>query len=387
MFFKKIMIATMASAFLMSTFPVNAATFGKSSSSKSSFSSSPTRSSTTSSSFSSSPKSNSTSSTTNSTTNSTTSSGGISQGGSVGMSRANVANDVKSGNYTAPANGTTVAGKNPGGTNTGGTNSVNNATGSNYNGNGYNGGVAPTQGYGTGAVVGAAAVGALAGYALSNNGNGNGNGNGYNNNNGNGYNNGNGNGNGYNNNGGMVDNNGHNVNSQSSGSGFGSFIWTLIKIIVGLIVLFFIVRFVMSLFNNRNTSNVFAPVSSAVPVSSGKTPEDEIRDQKENFFTQFQQNNRPSGIDHIRQNSTPVFYDAVEDMVRGQSETRTVKVRKLEAELVDLTQEGSRYIASVRYNAVVSEGESGNMQDTNLKEMWNFVYENNRWKIAGIDQL
>ena len=141
----------------------------------------------------------------------------------------------------------------------------------------------------------------------------------------------------------------------------------------------------MSWFNRRNTS--FSSSGSPASILNSRTPEDEIRDMKEDFFVQFQQNNRPSGIDHIRQNSTPVFYNAVEDMVREQSDSRTVKVRQLEAELVDLTQDGSRYIASVRYHAVVAEGETGNMQDTELKELWNFVYENNRWKIAGIDQL
>lgn len=379
MFLKKIMIATMVSAFLMGTLPVDAATFGKSSgsssrSSSSSFSSGSSNRS--SSSFGSSPSRSAT----------TSSSGGISQGTSVGMSRSSVANDVKSGNYTAPANGTTVAGSNPGGNSSvnraGGTTG---ATGGTYNNGGYNnGGVPTTPGHSTGTVVGAAAVGALAGYALSNH---NGNNGGYNNGGGNGYN--NGNGNGYNNNnGGMVDNNGNYVNSQSSGGGIASFIWTLIKIIVGLVILYFIVRFVMGLFNNGNTSSGSSVASvGGGSVSNRKTPEDEIRDQKESFFVDFQQNNRPSGLDHIRQNSTSVFFNAVEDMVRDQSETRTVKVRQLEAELVDLTQEGSRYIASVRYNAVVSEGESGSMQDTNLKEMWNFVYENNHWKIAGIDQL
>lgn len=143
----------------------------------------------------------------------------------------------------------------------------------------------------------------------------------------------------------------------------------------------------MNFFSRRNTGSSIGSGFSSAPVFNTKTPEDEIRDMKENFFVQFQQNNRPSGLNHIRQNSTPVFYNAVEDMVREQSDTRSVKVRQLEAELVDLTQDGSRYIASVRYHAVVAEGDNGNMQDSEVKELWNFVYENNTWKLAGIDQL
>lgn len=394
MFLKKMMAVATASVFLFGTLPVEAGTFGKSSSSSSSSSRS--------SSFSgSSSRSSSFGSPSSSISSSSTRSGGISGGTSLGMSRSSVANNVKSGNYTAPANGTTVAGSNPGGS------SYNNS--SNYNNRSYNGGYAnnggynngynnnynggyqqPNQGHSTGTVVGAAAAGALAGYALGNhNNNGNTtvvvpNGGGYNN------------GPAYNNGGApvVVDNNGNYVNgvpnngvytSHSSG-GFGSFIWTLLKIVIGLALLFFIVRFLMGLFNRSNSGvSSFSPTPS--PVFNNKTPEDEIRDMKEDFFVQFQQNNRPSGMDYIRQQSTPVFFNAVEDFVRAQDENRTVKVRQIDAELVDLVQEGSRYIASVRYNAVVAEGTSGNMTDNQVKELWNFVYENNRWKLAGIDQL
>lgn len=383
------MVAATASLFLISSFPLEAASFGKSSSSGSrgsSFSSGSSSRSTSTSSFSSG----------SSNRNTSSSSGGVSQGGSIGMSRANVANNVKSGNYSAPQNGTTVAGSNPSGNNSStysnsNRNYANNNSG--YNGsynNGYNGAYqqAP-QGHSTGTVVGAAAAGALAGYALGNH-----NSNGTtvvvpNGNNGAVYSN-----NGYA--GGnpvVVDNNGNystspmnNGSLQSSSSSFGNLIWSLIKIILGLVILFFIVRFLIMLFNRNRNEPVFGS-ANGTSAFSNKTPEDEIRDMKEDFFVQFQTNNRPSGLDYIRQNSTPVFYNAIEEMVNEQSDTRSVKVRQIEAELVDLTQEGSRYIASVRYHAVISEGVSGQMQDSDVKELWNFVYENNRWKLAGIDQL
>jgi hypothetical protein len=418
MFAKKMMIATLASVFLIGTLPVEAGTFGKSSSnsssgSRNSSSSFSSGNSNRSNSFGSSPSRNSSSNST--ATNNSSNKGSISQGSSLGMSRSNVANNVKNGNYSAPANGTTVAGSNPNGNNRNSNNYGNNASynngnynNGNYN-NGYNGGYnngsygQNNQGHSTGTVVGAAAAGALAGYALGSHNNSNHggttvvvpNGNGGYNNAGNGS-----NGTAYSNNGnpGVVDNNGNYTTApvgvaptqaSSSSGGIGSFFWTLIKIVIGLAILFFIVRFVMGLLNRRNSSTGtgFSPLGGTTPVFNSKTPEDEIRDMKEDFFVQFQDNNRPSGLDHIRQNSTPVFYNAVEDMVREQAENRTVKVRQLEAELVDLTQEGSRYIASVRYHAVVAESTNGGMQDSEVKELWNFVYENNRWKLAGIDQL
>lgn len=394
MFLKKMMVATTALVFLVGTLPVEASTFGKSSSrtSTSSF-----RSSSSSSSFSSSNTRRSTFGSSVSKSTATNSSGGISQGQSIGMSRSNIANNVKSGNYTAPANGTTVAGSNPGGSSYSNSGSYSNRNYGNspgyYNNGAYNNGYQQNQGHSTGTVVGAAAAGALAGYALGSHNNGttvvvpN-----------NGYNNGYNNGAVYNNgNPVVVDNNGNYANApvvmpaQASSGGFFSFIWTLLKIVIGLVVLFFIVRFVMSLLNRSGSNNGmgsgFSAMGNSTPVYNTKTPEDEIRDMKENFFVQFQENNRPSGLDHIRQNSTTMFYNAVKDMVSEQDESRSVTVRRVEAELVNLVQEGSRYIASVKYDAVVSEGTNGNMQDSEVKELWNFEYQNNRWRLAGIDQL
>ena len=364
MYMKKIMFALMASAILASALPVEAGIFGQSAT--------PVVKS---SSFSSSKSTNSTSSSTSSNN------GGISQGSSIGMSRANVANSVKNGSYSAPANGTTVAGSNPGGSNNYG-NSNSNYGNNNYGNNGYNNGYnnGQSQGHSTGTVLGAAAAGAAAGYMLGN----------HNNNTvvvPGGYN------NGYNNGGQVIVDNGNGgyVNGGngpvvvSSGFGFGSMIWSIIKVLVVLIVLFIIVRVIMSLFANSSSGNNFS--SSSTPVFNGKTPEDEIRDMKEQFFINFQKNNRPSGLEQIRSNSTTVFYEAVEDMVRGQSESRVVKVRQIESELVDVTQDGSRYVASVRYHAVVEEGDNGAVQSSDIKELWNFVYEHGAWKLAGIDQL
>lgn len=409
MFMKKVMVAMMSSALLIGTLPVEAATFGKSSSTSTRSSTFSSGSTSRSSSFSSPSSSRSTSTYSSSTS---TSRGGISQGSSIGMSRSNVANSVKNGTYSAPSNGATVAGSNPGGYNNSSSYSNNrnynngNYNNGSYNGGGYNNGgynnnYPQQQGHSTGALVGAAAVAGVAGYALGSHNNSNnhgttvvvpnggapvvagngapvvaGNGAPV-----------------------VVDNNGNYTTTpiagapvvvapqQSVGSGIASFIWTLIKIIVGLAILYFIVRLIMNFFSRRNTGSTIGSSFGSTPVFNTKTPEDEIRDMKENFFVQFQQNNRPSGLNHIRQNSTPVFYNAVEDMVREQSDTRSVKVRQLEAELVDLTQDGSRYVASVRYHAVVAEGDNGNMQDSEVKELWNFVYENNTWKLAGIDQL
>jgi hypothetical protein len=379
MFVKKVLITLLSSAMLISAIPAEAA-FGRSSGST------PSRS------FSTPSKSSSFS--TPSKSSGSTSTGGISQGQSVGMSRSNVANSVKNGTYSAPANGTTVAGKNPGGSNQG-SNDSGYAPSSGYNNNGYNnGGYAqqPAQsGHSTGTVLGAAAVAGAAGYMLGNhnsqpntvvvNGQGQ-----------QGYNNGgyaqpnvvNGNGNG---NGNGVDSYGNSnqvspvMVAQQSGGGVGSFIWSIIKVILGLIVLAFLVMFIIGWFQKKNKGSDMLQMNS-------KTPEDEIRDGKEQFFINFQQNNRPSGLSYIRSNSDNVLFSAIEDTVTQSSDSRVIKVKRLEAELVDLTQDGSRYIASVRYNALVSEGEpNGEMTDTDIKELWNFVYISGSWKLAGIDQL
>ena len=118
-----------------------------------------------------------------------------------------------------------------------------------------------------------------------------------------------------------------------------------------------------------------------------KNPEEMLRDNADKMFMDFQKSNRPSQISHIQAQSTPMFFDAIQDSVMNSSESRTVKIKTLEHELRDLSQEGTQFIGSVRYKATIEEAEQGQVTRTNLDELWNYVYENGRWLLAGIDVI
>lgn len=414
--FKKFMVGVVSSAIIMSSLPLQAASLGqKSTASRSSSGSSMSRSAPPSrgSSFNAPTRqSGSSFGTPTRPTAPPSSAGGISQGSSVGMTRGDVSSRVRNGTNVAPANETTAAGRNPGavasrpntsGTNSGGYNNNGNYNNGGYNNNGnYNNGgygQPQRQGYGTGAMLGAAAAGAVGGYLL----------------NGimhdksgapmNGY--------GYQNgvpvpNAGVANsgaattgatpndpfgagvpssnslsNNAgaNNVTpmavapAKSSGMGFWGGLLMFLLVIIALVVLY------RMFFGSKKSTG-------GASMFNTKSPEAELRDTKEQLFIDFQKNNRPSGLGYIQQNSDPMLFESIRDSVSSNSDSRSVTVKSLEAKLEDITKDGSRFIASVSYRGVLVEQEEG--QDavtTNMNELWNFVHNGTGWKLAGIEQL
>lgn len=420
--FKKIITAVMCSSLVFTSLPGYSAPFGKSSSGSSSSSKS------TSSSYSSQSRSNSSSSNSGSSSRSYSNFGSSSKststapsqsnqqqqaqssslgkGQSIGMSRSSVAQSVRDGTNKAPANNTTVAGSNPSGSR--------NYTAPSYTAPSYNRNYErrydntysaspsyqqPRQGYGMGTVIGAAAAGALVGYLL------------HRDNSGNVY---------YTNpaqpgiaydaNGnrlgsvpygnyqtmGTVNSNGtldtssvgtmsnnaalgapvQQASPTSSSSGFG---WFLVVLLV-LAALGAFVYFVFIRRPQTTTEKVYTPMNTDY-----RNPEEKLRDEAREMFVNFQKNNRPSQMSYIQSNSDPIFFDAIKDTVMESSDSREVKVKSVEAELVDLTQEGTKYIGSVHYRATLEENDNGNVTQTAVDQMWNYIYNGSKWVLAGID--
>lgn len=423
---KKIVVGVMSISMLITSMPSYAGPFGRSSS-KSSTSSAkrssvtPSRSSTTISAPST-PKRDYTAS---------RDTGGISKGGSVGMTRTDVTNRVRDNSYkqTMPANNTTVAGRAPE-TRYNNNTRYNNDTrysdsrryndrydndrrynNNNYNMGGYNNGYRNPSRYGIGTVLTAAAAGALLGYIM------------HSDNNGNTYfthpNNPN---MAYNGEGqalnaipngnfqpaGMVNNDGTiaalpaSYNAQApmvnpvsiaqqrvtpvvaaqtapvvvDKSGFSGWWIILLLLALGAMV------YMMFL---RKKDKGEAPTMNNI--LNPKNPEEQLRDDAEKMFMNFQKNNRPSQVEYIRQNSTPLFFDAVKDTVMDSSEDKVVSINTLEHEVVDVTQSGTKYIASIRYRSLINENDGGADTETNVDEVWHYVYENKRWLVAGIEQV
>jgi hypothetical protein len=356
--FKQIIVGVMSAGLLLSSVPSEAA-FGRSSTASSSNS------------YRSSSSSSSARSSSAAAPSASARSGGISQGSSIGMTRSNVTNSVRDGSYkqNLPANNSTVAGSGVS-RNSGNTYYSNGGGGTYYSNEGRSYYNQPYQGHSTGALVAAAGAGALAGYLLHRDSYGNA----Y-------YTNPNNPGVYYNPNGQVMSSvpagvgGGTNVVYEQPSSGHG-----FIFFLLGVLLILLIIGVAVALFSKKKTDG--EPAMSLF----GKNPEEQLRDDADNFFRSFQKNNRPSQLEWVRQNSDEGFFEAVKDMVVQSPENKDVTVLQLEHELVDLTQEGTKYIGSIRYQARVRETVNGEVTETPIDEVWHFIYQG-KWRLAGIEQV
>lgn len=398
MMYKKIFSVMVAMSVVMTSIPNAEAAFGRSSSSSSSRSSTFSSSRSSSSSYSAPSRSSSSNSAFSSsqTQRSDTSSSRFGGGMSLGKSRPDAVNSVRDGSYKDRQSTGSYAGGNNSNTytpqyNSGSRYSNNSGYSNNYGG--YNPGMGATTSspsrFGVGSLAAAAVAGGLVGYLLHTDNKGNT----Y-------YTNPNNPGVAYAENGqvlgsvpqgdyntvGRVGNDGviqgYNapVAQQSHKSGFP---W-------GWIFFFLIVGGVLYLLFGRKKPTSFGSGmmgSSAPAPMAGTThsanPEDTLSRQMDDFFVNFQNNNRPSQLEWIRSNTTPLMFNAVRDMVEGSDDNRKVIVRSMSSEMVDVTATNGTYEGSVRYRATIED--DGETQQ--VDEVWNFLYDNGRWKLNGIDQV
>lgn len=108
-----------------------------------------------------------------------------------------------------------------------------------------------------------------------------------------------------------------------------------------------------------------------------------IENDKEALFTDFQKNNRPSGIGYIKNNCVDYMFEAIKEDVLAASESSKVIIKSVSAEVIDYTDDNGIKIASVRYIGVISV--DGELDDIN--EVWHFKYDGWNWKLAGIEQV
>lgn len=108
-----------------------------------------------------------------------------------------------------------------------------------------------------------------------------------------------------------------------------------------------------------------------------------IENEKESLFTNFQKNNRPSGLEYIKNNCVDYLFEAIKDDVIAASESAKIIIKHINAEVIDYTDENSVKIASIRYNGVMSV--DGEIEE--IYEVWHFKYDGWNWKLAGIEQV
>ena len=108
-----------------------------------------------------------------------------------------------------------------------------------------------------------------------------------------------------------------------------------------------------------------------------------IENDKEELFTNFQKNNRPSGLDYIKKNCVDYFFDAIKDTVLSASESDKIVIKSISAEVIDYTDDNGVKIASIRYTCTMSINEE--IED--FDEVWHFKYNGWSWLLAGIEQV
>ncbi len=131
--------------------------------------------------------------------------------------------------------------------------------------------------------------------------------------------------------------------------------------------------------------------SSVAPSVSEQHPDFDAegfaRQAKVNFI-RLQAAHDEGNLDDIREFTTPEMFAEVRmQMAEFQAQGQRTDVLELNAEVIEVDEEDSRYIVSVRFNGLIRE--QADSAPTSFDEVWHLVKSKNNdrgWLIAGIQQ-
>ena len=138
---------------------------------------------------------------------------------------------------------------------------------------------------------------------------------------------------------------------------------------------------------------VAAPVAAPVQGGSGFVPADFdsagfVRNAKVNFI-RLQAANDAGNLDDIREFTTPEMFAEIKMGIAERTGAKQeTDVAQLEAEVLDVAEEASRYIVSVRFHGLISEERGAAAQP--FDEIWHMTKPRDGstgWTIAGIQQV
>ena len=138
---------------------------------------------------------------------------------------------------------------------------------------------------------------------------------------------------------------------------------------------------------------VAAPVAAPVQGGSGFVPADFdsagfVRNAKVNFI-RLQAANDAGNLDDIREFTTPEMFAEIKmGIAERKGAQQETDVAQLEAEVLDVAEEASRYIVSVRFHGLISEERGAAAQP--FDEIWHMTKPRDGstgWAIAGIQQV
>jgi predicted lipid-binding transport protein (Tim44 family) len=139
--------------------------------------------------------------------------------------------------------------------------------------------------------------------------------------------------------------------------------------------------------------SVAAPVAAPVQGGSGFVPADFdsagfVRNAKVNFI-RLQAANDAGNLDDIREFTTPEMFAEIKmGIAERKGAQQETDVAQLEAEVLDVAEEATRYIVSVRFHGMISEERGAAAQP--FDEIWHMTKPRDGstgWAIAGIQQV
>lgn len=131
----------------------------------------------------------------------------------------------------------------------------------------------------------------------------------------------------------------------------------------------------------------------APPVSGSNIPADfDVagfeRQAKVNFI-RLQAANDAGNLDDLREFTTPEMFAELKINLLGRGDTtQKTDVLEISAEVLEVVEEPSRYVLSVRYSGLMREDKDAPAESIN--EIWHLVkprYGNGGWLLAGIQQM
>lgn len=129
-----------------------------------------------------------------------------------------------------------------------------------------------------------------------------------------------------------------------------------------------------------------AAVSSSIPADFDV--EGFLRNAKVNFI-RLQAANDAGNLEDIREFTSPEMFAEIKmNFVERGKDAQQTDVVSLEAEVLDVTQESTRYLVSVRFHGLIREGAEG-VADP-FDEIWHLmkpVDGSRGWVVAGIQQV
>ena len=112
------------------------------------------------------------------------------------------------------------------------------------------------------------------------------------------------------------------------------------------------------------------------------------RNAKANFI-RLQAANDANDLDDIRKFTTPgMFAELEQELASRGTAVQKTEVLSINAEVIEVVEDVDRYVVSVRFNGVISDG--GQEPDESFDEVWHLMkarQDNSGWVLSGIQQM